>query len=698
MGASNPKPETTLVVILGASQFPNIKLFKANPAFKTSAKAFRHYLLSSNGFDLPKENLLDLFNIADSPSDVDERIADFLKVRSQALSISGKSLLDVLVYYVGHGGFTDDGGYPEYFLTLLNTREEQKRSSGYLIRSLATTLKRFATHQRKYLILDCCFSAAAYEAFQSAPLQVVVEQTLENFEYASKGTAFLCAASKAEPAKSPYGQTYTMFSTALLQILNEGVKNHPDALSFRQLGELINIRVREIFQDEAIRPQVHSPDQRQGDIARIPFFPNSFEKVRPDEASQDELSNSPDVTEYKKWPREIEDLSQEAAFSIPQRIKNLLRTQIWKGPIGVVTIIIFIAIVLALFWSTYTFTPQTSDPTATSTTLVNSSNIDALSQDEPTALPTNIITPSTIPSEVSSITSNVTPIMLNGVLAIPVKFRSSTKVYLTNFDGYGINGPNPISLDAQQPIFTRDGKFIVTKATIDGETGVYKFTASGFNPQILIRRDGAEWPVVSPDGKIIIFAEARLDYRLFKRIPDSTIPDGTIDSGIIQEISLNGFPIFAKNLLWSDENELFFQGCATWKNQPDECGIWIADTDNLNPVRLVKGNDVQPMAIKNNVLVYTSREEGDDWDIFIMRFRDDGESKNLTDNNFEDGLPAISPDGTTIAYISNESGIWGLWTVNLDGKNKTHWFDIDSTQGIFFEIDEWSSERMSWRR
>jgi hypothetical protein len=117
MSVSNPKPETTLAVILGASQFPKIKLFETTPAFEASAKAFREYLLNPKGFGLPQENLLDLFNTIESPSDVDEKIANFIKRRSEKLKASGTPPLDILVYYVGHGGFTDDGT-TEYFLTL----------------------------------------------------------------------------------------------------------------------------------------------------------------------------------------------------------------------------------------------------------------------------------------------------------------------------------------------------------------------------------------------------------------------------------------------------------------------------------------------------------------------------------------------------------------------------------------------------
>ena len=156
---------------------------------------------------------------------------------------------------------------------------------------MAYTLKKFATHLRKYLILDCCFAAEAYQSFQSAPGEVMVQQTLQNFDYAVKGTALLCASNRYEPAIALPGEKYTMFSTALLQILTEGVGEVTTAFTFHRLGNLLEWRIRERFGDEGVRPEVHSPDQCQGDIAQIPFFPNVGQSIKPKETEHQPSPN-----------------------------------------------------------------------------------------------------------------------------------------------------------------------------------------------------------------------------------------------------------------------------------------------------------------------------------------------------------------------------------------------------------------------
>jgi hypothetical protein len=280
--APNPSSKTTLAVVLGAHEFPKTQL-GANPAFAASATGFKDYLL--NDFGLPKQNLLDLFDTQESPDGVDEKIATFLKNRISTAKIANpeQPVCDVVFYYVGHGSFTSDGGLDrsnEYFLTLRNTRAENTRVSGYLIQTLATTLKSSAKWMRKYLILDCCFSAAAYAYFQSAPLQVAVEKTL--LEFPDRGITLLCAASKTDPAIAPPNYNYTMFSAALLQALKQGDENAAENITFQELYELIQTQINETFHgaDSKSRPEILSPDKRQGDLARIPFFPNRAKRQK----------------------------------------------------------------------------------------------------------------------------------------------------------------------------------------------------------------------------------------------------------------------------------------------------------------------------------------------------------------------------------------------------------------------------------
>lgn len=263
-------PETTLAVILGASEFPKAPKLTAADAFKNSSRRLRQYLTSKEGLALPQENVLDLFDAEKAPADLDEEVATFLKKRLAELKAEGHVARDLIVYYVGHGGFSGDN---EYFLALRSTRSDNEAMSSYPIKGLAKTLREHAARLRRIVILDSCFSAAAYDAFQSAPLEVAKQKTLS--ELPSRGTALLCASGPRDPAKVLPGQDYTMFSDSLLEALERGDAGGPQELSIAEVGTLTQQLIRERYTDEAVRPEVHSPSQKHGDVAALPFFPNA---------------------------------------------------------------------------------------------------------------------------------------------------------------------------------------------------------------------------------------------------------------------------------------------------------------------------------------------------------------------------------------------------------------------------------------
>lgn len=275
--------------------------------------------------------------------------------------------------------------------------------------------------------------------------------------------------------------------------------------------------------------------------------------------------------------------------------------------------------------------------------------------------------------------------MFDGKLAVPLKLGFESKVYITGFDGEGVNGPSPVSLAASQPMFSRDGKSLILNGTAPDLAGVFLTDARGRAPKAIIERDSAHWPVLSPDGSEVVFADVTLDNRLFLWKGD----------GDPSELATISGPLLARSVLWSDDNRLVFQGCAVWSGQGGECGTWVADAGNIDPVRIVVGNDGWPMDARNGLLVYMSAEDGD-WDIYLISL-DGGQPENITNNNSQDGLAAIAPDGKSVAYISNESGTWSLWTVTLSNREKQRWFDIDPQRGTI-DVNDWYLERMSWAR
>ncbi|HEX8187339.1 MAG TPA: hypothetical protein VF586_03245, partial [Pyrinomonadaceae bacterium] len=202
-----PSPATTLAVILGASKWPRWKgeaaaTLGGGRQFLSSALGFKEYLCDPRGFNLPAENLLWLFDTDAGPDDLDRELSVFLKRRTAARGRGGEPARDLLIYYVGHGGF--EGGDSDYYLMIRNSRPDGLGVSSLRMVSLARTIKEAARSLRCYLILDCCFAARAVEPLMSPAADLAAARTESAFEqYPNRGTALLCSSAKDKASQAP---------------------------------------------------------------------------------------------------------------------------------------------------------------------------------------------------------------------------------------------------------------------------------------------------------------------------------------------------------------------------------------------------------------------------------------------------------------------------------------------------------------
>ena len=290
MDERDSSPQTTLVILLGASQWPEFPDFHGSQAFVHVAADFSCYLLDQEQFGLPSENFLNLFDTDLSPDKIDKEIRHFLDRRTSEMKQVGNNPRDLLFYFVGHGGFI--GRNSEYYLAVRCTSSANPAVSGIRMEPLATTITNRARYLRRLVILDCCYAAAAFTAFQAeGPAQMAIRQTVDVFKEKAKrvgkGTALLCSSGKKVPSLLTAEEDSTMFSRALLHVLStRGNPYRPDEayLSLREVADLTEEVLDSLFEEKAPRPELHSPDQVDGDVADVPFFPNPV--VKTIEASQ----------------------------------------------------------------------------------------------------------------------------------------------------------------------------------------------------------------------------------------------------------------------------------------------------------------------------------------------------------------------------------------------------------------------------
>ena len=271
-------PQSTLVVLLGASSWPDAPVFQSSKAFANSANGLRDYFVGHLG--LSTENVLDLFDDDKSQDVILRKISEFLEQRIRCLEVKeGGGVSDPIVYFTGHGGF--EGINSDYYLAVRQTWKKALGASSIGIKSLSQTIKDSAPFLRHIILLDACFAAAALPAFQS-PIQEVVAQKikaafdnpLKGEGLPERGTSLLCSSSSNDPSQIAPNGEYTMFSEALLHALKNGTESASEFMSLNQIHKLVKEYLEAAYQDAAPHPEIHSPDQSEGEVAKVPLFPN----------------------------------------------------------------------------------------------------------------------------------------------------------------------------------------------------------------------------------------------------------------------------------------------------------------------------------------------------------------------------------------------------------------------------------------
>jgi TolB protein len=326
--------------------------------------------------------------------------------------------------------------------------------------------------------------------------------------------------------------------------------------------------------------------------------------------------------------------------------------------------------------------------------------------EQSTAEPTHTLTPEPLASATSAAELEPSPTQapastapsLSGKLAFSLAQGTSHKVYVVEV---GDQAPGDLYAsvgNARQPALSHDGEWLLVNGTGGGLDAIAKMSSNGHNVQAItcpaITGESGR-PVWSPDDTRIAFDGLNADPtipQIYIQLANEVDCDLTTDKLLIG----GGFVTDPNGLypLWGPDNRIYFRGCETWNPQgASNCGIWSVEPDGSDVLQLLDDPNYLPTAVGRDRLLMMGAQSGQ-WEIYSVPITG-GQPFNLTNQPTTEVWGTLSPDGKTLAYLSNRDGRWAIWLADADGGNPRAWLPISQDWGEV-DPDQIADERMSW--
>ena len=281
------------------------------------------------------------------------------------------------------------------------------------------------------------------------------------------------------------------------------------------------------------------------------------------------------------------------------------------------------------------------------------------------------------------------PPALTGQIAFPVWNRD-----LGYYDTYlaGVEGSDRrlVAEQMHQPALRPDGQWLA----VNGERPQYMNLS-------VVRPDGSDLreisgyiedsnPAWSPDGQALVLGSTRHPDRQSRVYIIDQVPyDGTQAEGRLLRSDL--YEVLGRRPAWTADGRIVYNSCDHTVTPP-HCGLFLmsAEPGLQTPEPLTDhASDTAP-AIHGTSVAFMSNRDGN-WEIYVLDLGAPAPQR-LTRNTANDGLPVWSPDGRTLAFVSDQGGVWAVWAMNADGSQRRKLFDLGGG-GLAFD---WQEESISW--
>jgi Tol biopolymer transport system component/DNA-binding winged helix-turn-helix (wHTH) protein len=222
--------------------------------------------------------------------------------------------------------------------------------------------------------------------------------------------------------------------------------------------------------------------------------------------------------------------------------------------------------------------------------------------------------------------------------------------------------------DAVQPSWSPGGQRIAYWALQagSGQRDIWTIPASGGETIRVTNDQALDWnPVWSPDGKYLYFASDRGGSMNFWRVPlDET--SGRVLGAPETVVTPS---VYSQHLSFSrDGKRLAYVQKLETRNLQSTRFDPLKEEKTGEPVAITQGTRyVTEPDLSPDEEWFVCSSQGEKQEDILLFKRNGAEQRQLTNDPFRDRSPRWSPDGKLIAFYSDRSGRFEIWTINSDG-------------------------------
>ena len=283
-----------------------------------------------------------------------------------------------------------------------------------------------------------------------------------------------------------------------------------------------------------------------------------------------------------------------------------------------------------------------------------------------------------------------------GKIAVPVfdTRAGAYTVYIARAEDGWL--PKPFFENGSQPAFSPDGQQIILRSWRRAAHGGCGQRLVLFPSLSTVDSDARRMthnledahPSLSRSGDIVFHSRRKGPPMLFVL---GTWPGAEKDRENQAEL------VSGENPDWLGENRIIY-----YAHEPSS-GLYVRNNvDGSIELVLEAQGPLMPAAAPDDDHVAVSLRRGGHWHVSVLSVSQGKNSlEQLTYESADDQLPVWSPDGQSIAFVSNREESWAVWVMNADGTNQRKLFDldgpIDGTVSLAPDMSfGWGEERISW--